>query len=143
MVTLVDQIKEDLQKLFFEDVSYSDIIVKEKYDILPKVSYPCVLIEETENNDVEKYHDETEEITGLAYIITINAEQSEDKTAIQNVRTIADKIDTYFKGEEYRCLKRLGGLILKPLPNDDTVMTGYLTYNCYVSNKTNTIYRRT
>ena len=48
MVTLVNQIKEDLQKLFFEDVLYSDIIVKEKYDILPKVSYPCVLIEETE-----------------------------------------------------------------------------------------------
>ena len=51
-------------------------------------------------------------------------------------------LDSYLKGERYRCLTRVTGPIIKPLPIDDTVMTGYMTYNCDVEIKTNTIYRR-
>lgn len=138
----MNQLKNDLEIEFSNHIDYLDIMIKEKYELYPEVTYPCVLIEEVENSDNERFHDETEQVTSLTYVITINAEQSETLTAVQNVRNIADIIDDYFKGERYRSLKRIGGLVMKPLPVDDTVMTGYLTYNCDVEIKTNTIYRR-
>ena len=118
------------------------MIVKEKFDILPKTKYPCIYIEEINNSDNERYHDETEEVSALGYIFTINAIQSETQSANQNVRNIADLLDTFLKGDKYRSLRRINGPIIKPLPVDDTVMTGYMTYDCDVEIKTNTIYRR-
>ena len=145
METLIEQLKTDIKTYFTEDEeskAYTDIIVKEKFDILPKTKYPCIYIEEVLNIDNERYHDETERISTLSYIFTINATQSETLTASQNVRNIASLLDSYFKGDKYRCLCRIGGLVLKPLPVDDTVMTGYMTYTCDVNIDTNTIYRR-
>lgn len=142
MVTLIEQLKEDVKTYFDENTEYEDMIVKEKFDILPKTKYPCIYIEEVDNSDNDRYHDETEEVSSLAYIFTINADQSETLTAIQNVRNIANLLDSYLKGDRYRCLTRVVGLVIKPLPIDDTVMTGYMTYNCDVEIKTNTIYRR-
>lgn len=142
MVTLIEQLKEDVKTYFDENTEYEDMIVKEKFDILPKTKYPCIYIEEVDNSDNDRYHDETEEVSSLAYIFTINADQSETLTAIQNVRNIANLLDSYLKGDRYRCLTRVVGPVIKPLPIDDTVMTGYMTYNCDVEIKTNTIYRR-
>lgn len=142
METLITQLKTDIKTYFTENTTYTDIIVKEKFDVLPKTKYPCIYIEEINNTDNERYHDETEEVSVLSYIFTINAEQSETLTATQNVRNIADILDTYLKGDKYRALCRINGLIIKPLPLDDTVMTGYMTYTCDVEIKTNTIYRR-
>ena len=142
MVTLIPQLKEDIKTYFDENTEYKDMIVKEKFDILPKTKYPCIYIEEIDNSDNDRFHDETEEVSSLAYIFTINADQSETLTANQNVRNIANLLDSYLKGERYRCLTRVAGPIIKPLPIDDTVMTGYMTYNCDVEIKTNTIYRR-
>lgn len=142
MVTLIDQLKEDIKTYFNENTEYEDMIVKEKFDILPKTKYPCIYIEEIDNSDNDRFHDETEEVSSLGYIFTINADQSETLTANQNVRNIANLLDSYLKGERYRCLTRITGPIIKPLPIDDTVMTGYMTYNCDVEIKTNTIYRR-
>ena len=142
MVTLIPQLKEDIKTYFDENTEYENMIVKEKFDILPKTKYPCIYIEEIDNSDNERFHDETEEVSSLAYIFTINADQSETLTANQNVRNIANLLDSYLKGEKYRCLTRVTGPIIKPLPIDDTVMTGYMTYNCDVEIKTNTIYRR-
>lgn len=142
MVTLINQLKTDIKTYFNENTEYEDMIVKEKFDILPKTKYPCIYIEEIDNSDNDRFHDETEEVSSLAYIFTINADQSETLTANQNVRNIANLLDSYLKGERYRCLTRVTGPIIKPLPIDDTVMTGYMTYNCDVEIKTNTIYRR-
>ena len=142
MITLINQLKDDIRTYFTENTDYTNMIVKEKFDILPKTKYPCIYIEEISNKDNDRYHDETEEVSALAYIFTINATQSETLTANQNVRNIADLLDTYLKGDRYRCLTRVNGPIIKPLPVDDTVMTGYMTYNCDVEIKTNTIYRR-
>ena len=142
MVTLINQLKQDVATYFHEETTYTDMIVKEKFDILPKTKYPCIYIEEIDNSDNDRYHDETEEVSSLAYIFTINADQSETLTATQNVRNIADLLDTFLKGPRYRCLTRINGPIIKPLSVDDTVMTGYMTYNGDVEIKTNTIYRR-
>ena len=95
MVSLITELKTDIKTYFVENTTYTDIIVKEKFDVLPKTKYPCIYIEEINNTDNERYHDETEEVSVLSYIFTINAEQSETLTATQNVRNIADLLDTY------------------------------------------------
>lgn len=142
MVTLVNQLVEDVKHEFELHADYTDIIVKEKYEKYPEISYPGITIEEIENEDNQRFFDETERISDLGYQFAIYAEQSSTKTAVQNVREIANIIDTYLKGERYRCLRRMGPLAMGPLPSDENVMVGYLRYDCSVEIDTNTIYRR-
>lgn len=142
METLINQLKDDIQLEFKHNNDYSDLIVKEIYEIYPEIRYPEITIEEIENEDNNKYFDETERVSNLGYQFTIHAEQSLDKTAIQNVRSIASILDTYLKQPKYRCLRRIGSLIIKPMPSDNNVMLGYLRYDCCLEIDTNTIYRR-
>lgn len=142
MVTLVNQLVTDVREAFAINGTYSDIVVKEIYEIYPKISYPAITIEEIENEDNQRYFDETERVTNLGYQFTIHAEQSRDKTAIQNVREIANILDSYLKEPRYRCLRRIGSLTIVPMNNDKNVMLGYLRYTCCVEVDTNTIYRR-
>lgn len=142
MITLIDQLKEDIQEEFLNTEDYSTIMVKEVYDIYPEIQYPAITIEEIENEDNARYFDETERVSNLAYQFTIHAEQSETMSAIQNVRAIAEHLDTYLKGTKYRCLRRIGSLTIVPMPSDENVMLGYMRYDCCVEIDTNTIYRR-
>ena len=142
MVTLVDQLKNDVKEYFNTTSNYSNILVKELYEKYPKISYPGITIEELENEDDTRFFDESERVSNLGYQFAIHAEQSIDKTAIQNVREIARLLDEYLKGPRYRCLRRIGSLVIAPLPSDDNVMVGYLRYECAVEIGTNTIYRR-
>ena len=141
METLIVQLKDDVQ-FFFNNTNYSDIIVKEQYEKYPKLKYPGITIEEIENEDNQRYFDETERVSNLGYQFNIYSEQSVDKTAVQNVREIARLLDQYLKGPRYRSLRRIGSLVIVPLPSDDNVMVGYLRYNCSLELGTNTIYRR-
>ena len=95
-----------------------------------------------ENEDNSLFFDETERVSNLGYQFTIHAEQSIDKTAVENVRAIAMILDNYLKGPRYRCLRRVGSLTITPSPSDENVMLGYLRYECSVEIDTNTIYRR-
>lgn len=142
METLINQLVDDVQMEFKNNINYSKLLVKEIYEIYPEISYPAITIEELENEDNNRFFDETERVSNLGYQFTIHAEQSLDKTAIQNVREIANILDTYLKGPRYRCLRRIGSLIIKPMPSDDNVMLGYLRYDCSLEIDTNTIYRR-
>lgn len=142
METLINQLVIDVQEAFAINGTYSDIVIKEIYELYPKISYPAITIEEIENEDNQQYFDETERVTNLGYQFTIHAEQSRDKTAVQNVREIANILDTYLKEPRYRCLRRIGSLTIVPLNNDKNVMLGYLRYDCCVEVDTNTIYRR-
>ena len=142
MKGIIEQLIPDCQEYFDNSEDYSNMIVKEKYEIYPEISYPAITIEEIENEDNVRFFDETERVTNLGYQFTIHAEQSADKTAIQNVREIANLLDTYLKGPRYRCLRRIGSLVIAPLPSDENVMLGYLRYDCCLEKDTNTIYRR-
>ena len=142
METLINQLVTDVKEAFAINGTYSDIVIKEIYEIYPKISYPAITIEEIENEDNPQYFDETERVTNLGYQFTIHAEQTRDKTAIQNVREIANVLDTYLKEPRYRCLRRIGSLTIVPMNNDKNVMLGYLRYDCCVEVDTNTIYRR-
>lgn len=117
--------------------------IKEIYELYPKVAYPMITIREIANEEVTKYSDsEGENVSYLAYQIGINAEQSETRTAIENVRHISDLLDTYMKGDRYKAMRRVGSLSILPLGTDKNVVTGYLRYECHVDINTNTIYRR-
>lgn len=142
MVTLVDQLKVDVHECFSTIEEYNNILVKEKFEKYPKISYPAITIEEIANEDNDMFFDETERVSDLAYQFTIHAEQSSTKTAIENVRAIANILDMYLKGPRYRCLRRVGSLVMAPLPSDENVILGYLRYECSVELNTNTIYRR-
>ena len=148
--TLIKQLVDDIQNLFTvtetneqnEVIESYEVMVKEKYEIYPKITYPGVTIEEILNEDDNRYFDETERVSNMGYQFAIYAEQSEEKTAVQNVRELASRIDTYLKGPRYRCLRRLGSLTIVPHPNDNNVMIGYLRYECAFRLDINTIYRR-
>lgn len=142
MVTLVDQLKTDISEYFLSQDEYKDILVKEQYEKYPKIKYPAITIEEIENEDNDMFFDETERVSNLGYQFAIYSEQSLDKTAIQNVRRIANLLDEYLKGPKYRCLRRMGSLAIVPMQSDDNVIIGYLRYECSVEINTNTIYRR-
>jgi hypothetical protein len=142
MITLINQLKLDVKEYFNTIDEYSNIIVKEQFEKYPKISYPGITLEELENEDNSLFFDETERVSNLAYQFTIHAEQSIDKTAVQNVREIARLLDNYLKGPKYRCLRRMGSLTIVPSPSDENVILGYLRYECSVEISTNTIYRR-
>lgn len=121
MVTLIDQLKIDIKEYFSTIDKYNDILIKELYEKYPKISYPGITIEELENEDNEMFFDETERVTNLGYQFAIHAEQSVDKTAVQNVREIASLLDQYLKGPRYRCLRRIGSLVMVPLKSDEKI----------------------
>lgn len=140
--TLITQLVEDIRNLFINNNEYFDMLVKEKYEIYPKITYPAITIEEIQNEDNERFFDEIERVSDMGYQFAIYAEQSETKTAVQNVRAIAKIIDDYLKGPRYRCFRRLGSLVMVPQPSDNNVIIGYLRYECSLELNTNTIYRR-
>lgn len=122
---------------------YSDMLVKKTYEIYPKVSYPMTTLQEISNDPVDRFWDgDKDNVVYLAYQIGINAIQSENYTAYENVERIANIIDGYMKQDRYKCLKRFGNLPIIPLRTDQNVMTGYLRYECHLDLNTNTIYRR-
>lgn len=140
--TLLYQLIGDIKDLFNGHETYPDMLVKEKYEVYPKITYPGVTIEEIQNEDNKRFFDETERVSDMGYQFAIYAEQSETKTAVQNVRAIAKIIDDYLKEPKYRCFRRMGSLAMTPHPNDNNVIIGYLRYECSLELDTNTIYRR-
>ena len=50
---LIYQLVDDIQDLFLSTEEYPDMLVKEKYEIYPKITYPAVTIEEIENENMK------------------------------------------------------------------------------------------
>ncbi len=131
-------------KELYEDYNgeYENIIVKNEYEIYPKISYPSITIRELNNEDVSRYFDETENVSYIAVQFDIRAKQNETYTALQNVDIIGKILDLYFKQPKYRCLRRVGSFAKKPMTSDNNVIIGYLRYECNLDIKNNIIYRR-
>lgn len=132
-------------KTIYEDYDndYKDIVIKEEYELYPEISYPMITIEELSNTDASKYKDDNGEFaSNLGYQINISSDQTATYTAQQNVRRIATIINTFLQKNVYKCLDRVGGLVIQPHVNDPNIKTGHLRYNCVVRHDNNTIYRR-
>lgn len=140
--TLLDQLKNDLQELFENDEEYNDLVVKISYEGDESISYPYIVIEELTNNDVHRFYDGEEHVVDVAYQFTIFAEQSTDKDAITNVRTIINKIKNYMRGERYHALHRIGSSPDAALPGDSNIRIGYMRYSGRINIDEHIIYRR-
>lgn len=151
---MINQLKTDYINIFadsdfikriYDDYEgeYTNIIVKEKYEKYPKISYPMITLSEIKNEDVNQYRDDSgENVTYLGYQVEINATQSQTHTAVENVNRLANIIDNYMKTDRYWVMRRIGNLSKAPMKNDNNVIIGYLRYECNLDIKTNTIYRR-
>ena len=146
MKSLRTQLKNDLKELFSNDSThpeYEDIIVKDKYEKYPEITYPMITIDELNNENVEQYfNDSGEQVSYLSYQIRIDCEQTEEHTAWENVDIIGNMIDDYMGGKRYYCLRRIGNFPKYPMQNDDNVIVGYLRYEGNLDINTNIIYRR-
>lgn len=146
MISLREQLKNDLQDLFANNEKYPEyqnIIVKDKYEKYPEITYPIITIDELNNEAVERYFDDSgEQVTYVGYQIRIDCEQTEAHTAWENVDIIGNIIDTFMSEERYYCLRRIGNFAKYPMQNDDNVIVGYLRYEGNIEIDTNTIYRR-
>lgn len=140
--TLLDQLKEDLQELFDDDANYSDLVVKTAFEGDESVSYPYVLIEELNNNDVQRFYDGEEHVIDIAYQFTVLAEQSATRDAMTNVRAIMNIIKNYMRGPRYHALRRVGSSPDAALPGDSNVRIGYMRYEGRINIDENIIYRR-
>ena len=122
---------------------YSNIVVKDKYEVLPEISYPMITIEELMNEEVNRYTDDSgENISYAAYQFEISAKQDKRFTAKENVVRIREIIDYLMKTDTYRCLRRISTPQIVPKKSDSNVMLGFLRYDCHIDIKKNIIYRR-
>ncbi len=141
--TLLYQIRDDLQDLFNSNPDYDDLVVKTAYDGDTDISYPCVIVSETSNSDVNQYMDDQgEHIVQVGYQIMIMADQTETLSAEENTRTIMNIIKNYMRGERYHALRRSGTQNLYRLSGDNNIKIGYMRYTGCIDIDTNTIYRR-
>ena len=140
--TLLDQLKNDLQELFDNDAEYNDLTVKTDHDGDEDISYPCVIIEELLNTDVQRFYDGTEHVIDVGYQFTILAEQSATKDAKTNVRSIINIIKEYMRGIRYHALHRIDSSPDAALPDDNNIRIGYMRYEGRINIDENIIYRR-
>ena len=140
--TLLDQLKDDLQELFYNDAEYNDLIVKTAYEGDEDISYPCLIIDELDNRDVQRFYDGTEHVIDVGYQFTILAEQSATRDATTNVRAIINIVKQYMRGERYHALRRIGSSPDAALPGDSNIRIGYMRYEGRINIDDNRIYRR-
>lgn len=142
MVTLIDQLENDIQELFASrEDTYKKTIVKQKYKTIPKGHYPKVIIEEIENSEVSsRTTTKGERTTQLGYQITCYSRDTEEYEAIESIKFMLDVIDTYLKPPTYN-MQRIGSPAIIPFISDQTVMTGAIRYTCVYDYETNLIYR--
>lgn len=135
----------DAIKIYYPDYNgteYEDMMVKEAYELLPKITYPNITIEEITNLPTNRFWDGQEFATNLCYQFTINCEQSEEHTANENVQIIQKILDDYIQHDIYSCFRRTGFVPPKPTLEDPNIRMGVIRYDCNYVSSENTIYRR-
>lgn len=142
MVTLINQLEEELQKLFnSRNDEYSETIVKQKYKTIPEGYFPRVIIEEIQNREIESRSTSLgERTTALGYQINCYSRDMKNYEAVESVRQMLEIIDNYLQPPRYM-LHRIGDPAIYPFISDITIMTGAVRYNCVYDYDTNLIYK--
>jgi len=136
------------------DGEYADILIKEYYEPIPRISYPCIAIKEIVNNNLKQYSEYDKErrfALDISYQFNIYCEQSENKSANQNIRTIAYILRQFLNLDTYKALNEDVGLVINIINNDTSMRTnnvdnnirvGYLVYSGVLVPSEHIIYRR-
>jgi hypothetical protein len=141
-MTLLPQLIEQLQEVFNSRIdSYKDTLIKEKYKPLPKGKYPRIIIEETENEEVENRSTAAGERTvALTYTFTCYSRDMEENDYVDSVKFLANEIEKFI-ADNYKPMTRLGDPVNIPFISDRTVMTRVLRFSCVYDYETNLIYK--
>lgn len=126
----------------YDGEEYKDTLVKEAYEMYPEIRYPLITLSEMSNTNTNRFWDGTEFATDLVYQFTINCEQTEQHTANENAKIIANILDKYIQSDRYKCFRRRGFTPPTPTLDDPNIRTCYLRYDCSLVASQNTIYRR-
>ena len=142
MITLIEQLKEDLQNLFnSREDEFKTVLVKDEYEDMPTGKYPKITISEILNDEVmSRSTTEGERTTALGYQFTVFSRDMQDYTAKESVRQIISIIIDYLQPPEYN-MQRIGAQAIMPYLSDKTVMMGVVRYNCVYDKDTNLIYK--
>lgn len=141
-MTLLPQIIEGLQQVFSARLdSYKETLIKEKYKPLPKGVYPRIIVEETENEEVENRSTAAGERTvALTYTFTCYSRDMEENDYVDSVKFLANEIEKFI-ADNYKPMTRLGDPVNMPFISDRTVMTRVLRFSCVYDYETNLIYK--
>ena len=143
MVTLINQLEEELQDVFnSREDEFKDVLVKQEYKILPKDKYPKIVIEEIQNDEVvSRSTTEGERTTALGYQFTVYCRDMQEYDAVDGVRKILDIIDEFLQPPMY-VMQRFGSPAIMPYAYDTvTTMLGVIRYNCVYDKETGLIYK--
>jgi hypothetical protein len=140
MISLLDQLKEQLTELFANrEDDYNKTIVKKAYENLPKGQYPRVIISELSNNSVmNRETSEGERTTLLGYQFAVYSRDMTDYEASDSVNFMIHLIDDYIQ-EHYK-MSRISVTGVQPYIVDSTVMSNISRYTCVYDKETNLIY---
>lgn len=142
MITLTDQLIEDLQEAFeTRDDDFKFTTVKDTYEVLPEEQYPLVTVEEIENSEVvSRSTTKGERTTNLAYQITAYSRDTQNYTAKQSVRKMFSIIDETLSLPNYN-MRRESTTPIIPVIDDNTIMYGSTRRSCVYDYDTNYIYK--
>lgn len=140
MVYLAKQIADELQDVFVaREDEFNTTVVKEEYKKVPKVTYPKVIVGETNNSEVqERRTTDGERTTAVTLQITTYSRDMQDYDNIDSARKMMDIVDDYIQ-ENYKMF-RLGDRVVIPYLLDNTVMTCTQRYSCVYDKETQLIY---
>lgn len=140
MVSLLDQLKNDITELFSRRAdSYNATIVKKAYEPIPKGQYPRVVIQEITNNSVmNRETSNGERTTLLGYQFTCYSRDTEEYNYVDSVMYMISIIDDLIKSK-YK-MSRISVSGVQPYMMDNTVMTNVSRYTCVYDEETKLIY---
>lgn len=142
MITLINQLIDDIQTAFSSRTdSYASTLVKEQYKEMPKTTYPLVLVQEIQNNEIlSRSTTEGERSTALGYQFMVLSRETDEYDSIDSVRFMLNIIDEVLTPPAYN-IQRVGSPAIIPYISDNTIMTGTQRYTCVYDKETNLIYR--
>ena len=116
------------------------ILVKEVYEENPPIRYPMITIEEIRNSEYERFTDNLgEHYSHLGYQIDCHTRNLSQLKATEAARLMGNIVNELFM-KDYK-MARVGEPILRPLPNDKTILVYSLRYECVLGLDENRIYK--
>lgn len=110
------------------------------YEENPPIRYPMITIEEIRNSEYLRFTDnEGEHDSHLSYQIDCHTRSITDFQATEATWIMGQVVNDLFMNT-YKMV-RVGEPVLKPLPNDNTILVYTLRYECVLNLDENRIYK--
>lgn len=117
-----------------------NVLVKPVYEENPPIRYPMITIEEIRNSEYVRFTDNLgEHDSNLGYQIDCHTRNLPDLQATEAAMLMGNIVNDLFINT-YK-MRRVGEPVLKPLPNDKTILVYTLRYECVFNLDENRIYK--